>query len=79
MANPDILLVHPQFDKIGGAERVAIKIIKILTDSLDYNVHILSYSNIDTDSIFKQSGYLLNKDKITFNKLRLPSFIKSRF
>lgn len=78
MANPDILLVHPQFDKIGGAERVAIKIIKILTDSLDYNVHILSYSNIDTDSIFKQSGYLLNKDKITFNKLRLPSFIKSR-
>jgi glycosyltransferase involved in cell wall biosynthesis len=79
MANPDVLLVHPQFDNIGGAERVSLKVIKILTDYYNLNVHILSFSKIDFDSISRQSNFQLNKNKISYEQILLPEIFKSKF
>lgn len=73
------MLVHPQFEKIGGAEKVALKIIEILISEFNANITILSTTDFDLELIQLQSGIGFNSDNITSQVLSVPSFMKNKF
>ena len=55
-----ILLVHPQFDTIGGAELVAMRVIALLIDKYNADVTLLTL-NPDQD-IYNQCKEFINLD-----------------
>jgi glycosyltransferase involved in cell wall biosynthesis len=73
-----VLIVHPQFDTIGGAEKVALKIIQLLVSDFDAYVTVLSGSNFDPDKILRESGISISKERVTSEKATIPKFSSGR-
>ncbi len=71
------LLVHPQFSKIGGAEKVALKILELLITEFDIDVTILTNTEFDSQKIELQTGIFIDPKKINVQILQLPSVIKN--
>lgn len=75
----DILLVHPQFSKIGGAEKVSLKIIELLTSNFDVNLTILSTTDFDVQHIENHSGFSIDTSRINCIIVKIPAFLRYRF
>ncbi len=75
----NILLVHPQFSKIGGAEKVALKMIEILIREFDAEITILCYTKFDVESIKYQTGIIINPDRISIKTEKIPAILNKNF
>lgn len=74
-----ILFVHPQFSHIAGAERVALKILEILTHSFNCTVTVLTAEAPNIETIDNTSEYRLDTNAIEFKVIRIPTFFRSSF
>lgn len=73
------LLVHPQFSKIGGAEKVSLKIIELLISEFNADLTVLTNTEFDIQKIKSQTGIVLNPNKIKVEIISLPSILSNKF
>jgi glycosyltransferase involved in cell wall biosynthesis len=72
-----VLIVHPQFRQIGGAEIVALQIIKRIQDVFDAHITILSLEPWSLSDINQQTGILLSPGRITVLVADYPKVLKT--
>lgn len=67
-----ILLVHPQFRSIGGAEVVAIHMLQWLLERADARTTLLTFAPPDFKEIYRATGIFVAPDNLTVEAVSLP-------
>jgi glycosyltransferase involved in cell wall biosynthesis len=71
------LVVHPQFDMIGGAELVSLSVIEWLLLRGEWDVTLLSTGSFDHKEIARRTPFRLNHGNLVARKAYCPSYLKS--
>jgi len=73
-----ILIVHPQFIQIGGAETVALKIMKRIVETTDAHITILTLEKWSLSAIAKTTGISLSSERVSLVVAKYPNILKNR-
>ena len=71
-----VLVVHPQFDVIGGAELVSLQVMQWLLSRMDARVTLLTLTPVNFDRVQRATGLRLSTPRLSVEHAKCPRFIR---